>query len=191
MDRYILMFFSFLVYGFAIGQENNGWFSTEIEFGIKAGLNSSNFMGEEGTKALVGFHSGFVGEFRFNDKISLQPELLYSVQGAKLDADKSVKLHYFTVPVIGKYYISNIFCLEAGPYIGFLLAAKQAGRDVRDFYKTTDFGFDFGGSLLLTDDISVGLRYGLGLVGLKEVPATQIKNPKNAVYQFNLLYKFF
>lgn len=191
MERYILMVFSFLVCGFAIGQENNGWFSTEIEFGIKAGLNSSNFIGEESSKSVVGFQSGFVGELKFNNKIALQPELLYSVQGAKLELGEAVKLHYFEVPIIGKYYISNIFCLEAGPYIGFLLAAKQAGQDVRDLYKTTDFGFDFGGSLTLTDDISVGLRYGLGLVGLKEVPATQIKNPKNAVYQFNLLYKIF
>ena len=54
----------------------------------------------------------------------------------------------------------------AGPAVGFLLSAKDSGEDVKDYFKSTDFGADLG----LGAEIALGkmkalidFRYYMGL----------------------------
>lgn len=70
-----------LIYCFSINS-----FAQELNFGIKAGPNFSNYTGnvqQYTAENITSFHAGAHAEFRFS-KISLQPELIYSTQGARL-----------------------------------------------------------------------------------------------------------
>lgn len=61
----------------------------QIQFGAKGGINVSNLNGLDvnnyQTKATVGFHVGGFVAIKLG-KLALQPELLYSTQGAKIDS---------------------------------------------------------------------------------------------------------
>ena len=57
----------------------------QISYGVKGGLNVANIGGEDidDNKAKLGFHlGGFVG-VSIAENISIQPELVYSLQGVK------------------------------------------------------------------------------------------------------------
>jgi len=87
-----------------------------ISLGAKAGVNFASLSGDdvEDLDARTSFHLGLMAEARFSDKFAIQPEILYSSQGAKVD-DMTLKLDYLTIPVMLKYYVTNEISLEAGP----------------------------------------------------------------------------
>lgn len=103
----------------------------EVNFGAKAGVNFANVSGEdvEDNITRTSFNVGAVVEFEISDKFSIQPELIYSAQGAKLeeesDVDLTLKLDYLNVPVIAKFYAAESFSLEFGPQVGFYCLQKQ------------------------------------------------------------------
>jgi len=108
----------------------------------------------------------FFGEFMISDKFAIQPEVLYSAQGVKLDAggDKGdLKLDYIIVPVLGKYYVAEGFSLEFGPQIGFLVSAdaKSGGESmsIKDEVKSTDISLDFGVGYNITSNLILGAGY--------------------------------
>lgn len=188
MKKYILVFFIFFVCGYVKAQEEG--VNTDLSFGAKGGLNISDFLNTDKAESLVGFHAGFFGEFNFRNKFSLQPELLLSVQGAKFK-DGDVKLAYFSLPLIVKYYFSTSLYVETGPQLSFLLSAKKAGMDVRDSFKNTDVGLDLGAGYIVANDFSIGLRYGLGLLRLQDSLEADETAIKNSVFKIALGYVFY
>jgi opacity protein-like surface antigen len=190
MKKIILSMVAILAFGFANAQETR--------FGVKGGLNLTNFTGGYDTKSLVGFHVGGFAEIKVMDKFFIQPELLYSAQGAKFDSpfgDYDAKLNYLNIPVLAKYYVTKEFSVEAGPQIGFLLSAKADGEDAKDFYKSTDIGFNLGAGYNFTENLSVGIRYTVGLSGVAdrgdyEDLEDYYDSAKNSVLALSLGYKF-
>ncbi|UQD56280.1 porin family protein [Flavobacterium sp. K5-23] len=179
----------------------NGQDKKDMSFGVKAGLNVSsiNNIDEDGvdSNSLIGFHVGFFGEFMVSDKFAIQPELLYSTQGVELEflGEKGdLKLDYINIPVLGKYYVSDAFSLEAGPQIGFLVSAKANSggveEDVKDELKSTDVSLAFGANYTISKNIMIGARYNLGLTRLQENLSPGEKDFKNSVFQISLGYKF-
>lgn len=95
-----------------------------LKLGAKAGLNLASITGDlENIKTRTSFHLGGLAEININEDLMVQPELLFSSQGAKYD-DFILRLGMLNLPVMAKYYVTEEFSLEAGPYIGFLLSAK-------------------------------------------------------------------
>ncbi|CAM2906394.1 porin family protein [Flavobacterium frigoris] len=181
------------------------------KFGIKGGLNVSNFSGDvEDNSALVGFNVGGFVEIKVSDKFAVQPELLFSTQGAKNEftepggykVDSKLTLGYINVPVMLKYYAAEKFSLEAGPQIGFLVSAKSKAditdggttvtvkEDSKDQFKSIDFGMNFGAGYDFTENLSAGLRYNLGLSNIADVEAGDDFKLKNSVFSVSLGYKF-
>ena len=151
----------------------------ETKFGVKAGLNLTNLTGDvQDASSLVGFQIGGFAEIKLTDKFAIQPELLFSTQGAKnkfTDFEEGTyeydtKLNYLNIPVLAKYYITEAFSVEAGPQIGVLLSAKEDGEDAKDYYKSVDFGFNVGAGYNFTENLSVGLRYTIGLSSVYDTP---------------------
>ncbi len=75
----------------------------QTRFGIKGGLNLSTVVGGEveNTKTFVGFHVGGFAEINIVEKFFIQPELLFSAQGTKVDGpfeDGDIKLNYLNIP---------------------------------------------------------------------------------------------
>lgn len=151
-----LFFAAFAVMAFGVSN------AQEIKFGAKAGLNMSNFTGDAETDSKIGFHVGAFAEIGINEKFAVQPELLFSMLGAK-DDNANYDSNYLLIPVMAKYYATEKLSLEAGPQIGFLMSAKYDGEDIKDVYKSTDFAFNLGAGYDVTEQINVGLRYSLGL----------------------------
>lgn len=163
----------------------------EIKFGIKGGLNFANISGDntKGVDVVTSFNFGVVSEIPISEKFSFQPELMYSGQGYGFN-DNTVELSYLNVPLMGKYYVTKGLSVEAGPQIGFLLAAKNEKTNVKDSFNTFDFGVNFGLGYKLDNGLNFGARYNLGLTDINDVEGSSSKN-KNSVFQFSVGYFFF
>lgn len=163
----------------------------EIKYGAKLGLNISNFSGDvTDSKSLIGAQFGGFAEIKISDKFAFQPELLFSMQGAKskytetylgdtYSEESKTKLNYLNIPVLAKYYISDKFAVLAGPQFGILMSAKEdydvsetysgitdsysESVDVKNFYKSLSLSFNLGASYSFTDNLFVDARYNLGL----------------------------
>ncbi|MEO8532458.1 MAG: porin family protein [Flavobacterium sp.] len=192
MKKIVLSMVAIMAFGFANAQETR--------FGVKGGLNVSTLTGryEDDTKSLIGFHVGGFAEIKIIKRLAIQPEVLFSTQGAKFDGfggDKyDSKLNYLNIPVLAKFFITEKFTVEAGPQIGFLLSAKIDGEDSKDYYKSADFGFNLGAGYNFTDDLSVGIRYTVGLSGVYDTDNEDvddyIDSSKNSNLALSLAYKF-
>jgi hypothetical protein len=156
-----------------------------FKFGVKAGVNFANLTGNDadGFDGLTSYHFGVVTELKILENFAIQPEVLYSSQGAKSDAFNDVKFDYITVPVLAKFYlISNKLSLEAGPQFAFLV-----NDNVDSTFETKSFDFGAVGGLgfNFTKSIFGQARYVVGLTD-----TTRDADVKNAVIQFSLGYTF-
>lgn len=175
----------------------------------------------------VGFHIGGLAEIKLADKFAIQPELLVSFEGSKQSStfsdfdytskeEHKVNLTYINVPVMFKYYVIDKLSVEAGPQVGILASAKDKYEytetssgvvtsssktvDVKNIYKSVNFGFNIGAGYNFTDHLSAGLRYNIGLsdvgqagtVDYGDGPEAQPKyyKVKNNVFQVSLAYMF-
>ncbi len=163
----------------------------KIKFGAKGGLNFATISGDN-TKdigTVAAFNFGVMSEIPISEKFSFQPELMYSGQGYSFN-DDTVALSYLNIPLMGKYYVTKGLSLEAGPQLGFLLAAKNEKTDVKDSFKTFDFGVNFGLGYKLDNGLNFGARYNLGLTNINNLDSSSSKN-KNGVLQLSVGYFFF
>jgi len=154
-----------------------------IDFGVKAGANFAKLDGDgiDGDN-LTSFHVGALLELNIFENFSLQPEVMYSSQGTKVE-DEDIKLDYLSVPVLAKFYlISDKLSLEAGPQFSFLV-----NDDVPETFETKSFDFAAIGGLgfNVTNNIFVQARYVVGLTDTtKEAEVT------NKVIQLSVGLKF-
>jgi hypothetical protein len=180
-------------------------YSQKIKFGAKAGMNMASWAGDEedGTNMRVSVHFGGLVEFKLTDKFSIQPEVLYSGQGATTKGlytynqsyKAAFRFDYLNVPVMAKYYIVEGFNVEAGPQVGVLLSSKVMVKV--DDTKTVD---DFEGK---TNDVDISANIGLGYdlpmgiffnarysLGLNKVNDTKNETVNNRVFSLSVGYKF-
>ena len=209
------IFIAIMLFGFSTVN------AQEINFGAKAGVNFASITGDD-TDDLDGrtsFHIGIVAEIVISDKFSVQPELLYSSQGAtsedsyteediNIKEEGTVKLDYINLPIMAKFYVGEGFSLEAGPQIGFLmnseiemkLTASGAGvsesisvtEDLKDHIKGIDFGLNLGVGYKMENGLNFGARYNLGLSDANDDPEffESDSSFKNSVIQVSVGYFF-
>ncbi len=168
-----------------------------VNLGIKGGLNVFNLRNSANIKydAKVGGNVGLLGHIHLSKQVGLQPEIMYSAQGARFDAlgtDGKIKLDYINIPLNLQYMFSNGFRLQAGPQIGFLVNAKQKFGDtkinVNDNYKKIDFSLTAGiGYVHPPSSVGVDLRYNLGLSNINDISNTDVYNRG---VQLGLFYLF-
>lgn len=151
----------------------------EMKFGAKAGANFSNFTGDLDSDSTTGFYVGGFLDFTVSENFHVQPEVLYSMEGAK-----DAKVNYVKVPIMAKYYLAETFNLQAGPYIGFKAGADSS---VDDGVKSMDFGIGAGAGYDITENLFVDARYNVGLQNISEASALDIKT---STIQVGLGYKF-
>lgn len=176
----------------------------EIFWNVKAGMNISNFTSGDNTKAKIGFRAGVGMEYAFTEMWSLQPSLLFTTKGTKVDApllDMTINAMYLELPVnaaarfrIGDY---SSIVVSAGPYIAYGVGGKTTSKleDAREEKVNTfrDNGakrFDFG--------LGTGVAYEFGQIfisadaqfGLLKVMDLGTDSPKNLNFAIGLGYRF-
>ncbi len=174
------------------------------QFLVRGGGNIATVGGDE-TDNLSSRFAPFVGigtECNVLDKVSLQPELILSMQGAEYEDsdgfDGRFKFNYLNVPVMAKLYVSDGVFVEAGPQVGFLLSAKDeydsptSGEDdIKDEVKSTDFGANVGLGYQFDSGLNINARYNFGLSNINdfESPGFDFKNQNN-VLSVGVGYRF-
>ncbi|MFT5849160.1 porin family protein [Psychroserpens sp.] len=139
---------------------SNAQDSGEFELGIGLGLNLANVStidGQNNTSSLTSFNAGVSGEYYFSDRWGLKAKLIYDSKGWSdgFITDENFntittdfKLNYVTLPVMANWHFGSNrnWYLNFGPYLGFLVNAEDSelGLDLKDGFKSTDFGFAFG-----------------------------------------------
>jgi len=158
-----------------------------LKFGVKAGANFASLEGDglEGLETYTNFHFGALLEVKVFENFSIQPELLYSSQGAKVSDEnvKDINFNYVTVPVLAKFYlITDKLSVEAGPQFSFLIddnVGDQFESESFDFAAVGGLGFQF------TENFFAQARY---VGGLTE--ASKDAEVKNRVIQVAIGYRF-
>jgi len=175
--------------------------SAQIQFGVKAGVNIADFNFTGGPPGFTfntktDFNGGIFMSVPLFSSCSLQPEVMYSGQGASFkDSLSTVKdnYSYIIVPVLFKYQHSSGLFAETGPQVGFLLSAneKAGGQtfDMKNNTQSTDFSWVFGIGFKMSFGLGIDVRYNLGLVNLAKGPYTD-GTIKNSVFQFGLFFLF-
>jgi len=170
--------------------------------GIKGGLNMFKLYGDdvEDAKSLYSFAIGGFITYNFNEMFALQPEIYYSVKGAREETvagDIDLKLGYIDIPILlkvklpmeGKSWSPNLY---AGPYFAFLLSADLEGLDVKDDTKSTDLGLVVGAGIdfMLSEGmraLNLDFRYSIGFTKLDDAGDAEVFNNG---FQFLVGYGF-
>ncbi|WPR70045.1 porin family protein [Flavobacterium sp. NG2] len=159
-----------------------------VRLGVKGGINYANQNGTDitlnstnyqSTEAITSYHAGLVAEIKLLENIAIQPELLYSTQGATYkNAVEEFKneLGYISIPLLAKIYLSKSLSLEAGPQASFLLSE----RNKFDYKESETFEFAglVGLGLNVTKNLFLQARYGVGLT-----EASKDAQTKNSTFQ--------
>lgn len=133
-------------------------------FGLKAGLNASNFRSQDNSdySVLIGYQFGVYGYIPISERIGFQPELVYSLQGAASDI-VDAGLHYINIPLMFKFYVADGLNLQIGPYVGFLVG-ESFSSDLADFdsegMADSFEGFDVGGQAGVAYELDGGFNFG-------------------------------
>ena len=171
MKKIILSILAVAAFGTANAQD--------IKFGVKAGANFSNFTGDADSDGKTGFYVGGLADFAISEKFHVQPELLYSMEGAK-DAE----MDFLRIPIMAKYYVMDGLNLQAGPVLGFKINAEE-GLD--EATKSLDYGLGFGAAYELEKGLFFDVRYNLGLSNISDVDGFDIGT---SAFQVGLGYRF-
>ncbi len=199
---------------FALGLGSTS-FAQKSVTGVKGGLNLSSLStdGNDDKNLKMGFHVGVFSKIPFSESFAIQPELLYSGKGIKLNYDESgvaegdtkFNLNYIDLPVKLVFNLSEDFEFQFGPYVSYLINANVDtdaeffGGDInsvdeldRDHFNSLDYGLTAGLGFDL-DPMIFGLNYNLGLNQVAkddDVSHDLLGDAKNTVIQVYVGLKF-
>lgn len=194
---------------------------TDIEvkprFGIKAGVNLAKLNIDDdvasttfNTTTKTSFHGGFFANIPLGGILRLQPEVVYSGQGSKLNGplisntgtseNYEVDMHYVNIPVMFQLQTMSGFYAELGPQVGFLVNSEEdrnsgANAPIKDWVKKTDFGVAGGIGYTTRVGLGVGARYVYGISNVwnsDDAPNNSLSNGEmnHRVFQIGLSYQF-
>ncbi len=150
-----------------------------LSFGVKGGLNLSDISIdlEHGMKA--GYHAGLLGRLNLSEMFAIQPEVLFSTKGTKIDLKGDIlgqtldggnirfNMNYIDVPVKAVIDIMGIE-LQAGPYVSFLVSNPQyniQGNKLLELLESLDIDIDKEKGALdkaLFETLDYGITAGIG-----------------------------
>lgn len=209
-----------LFYLIGIGQAQAQNLNPGPHFGIKGGLNLSQLfvdqpnVQDENIKA--GLHFGVFSKIPITNNLALQPELLYTNQGSRVNYGQSTiedllgiepgevryNLNYIQLPVALAINLGPLN-IHAGPYLSYLVSANITDLNATDLstnqlvdlneddFHRWDYGVLVGVGVDI-QNISLGVRYNHGLkeVGNTNLAGALTNNSRNAVGQIYIGFGF-
>lgn len=171
-------------------------FAQNASIGLKAGLNISNLSNSSGYQmgSKLGFNGGLLAHIHLNPNLAIQPEAVFSTQGAKYtvsDGEHTLSLNYVNIPVLLQYMFDNGFRIQTGPQVGFLAGVKdKINNNQTDYFtsqdfKTVDFAWSAGLGYLTYSGLGIDGRYNFGLSNANAAGSNVLRNN---VFQLGLFY---
>ncbi|MDF4204975.1 outer membrane beta-barrel protein [Maribacter sp. SA7] len=180
---------------------------SNTSYGIQAGMNYSRYTPRfpepevEGFRyaGIIGFYAGGFVNFEINEKLKIQPSLIFAFQGSKfifenikyrnVDFNFSAKVVESTIiiPVAVQNYLSKKFYIEAGPQIGYTISTRgtfddgTASETIMNNDKL-DFGFFAGMGYQLNKYFTLNSKYLIGIIKRRDI--------KTAVLNIGIEYRF-
>ena len=155
------------------------------QFGAKAGLDLTDLTITDSDMPDfdmgIGYSIGVFGEFELSDVVKLKPELLYAHRSSVYEMDLSllgggvatveIASEFIELPINFSYSAIDEFSINAGPFIGFQLSSKvksdmdgeKEEEDFTDQITSMDYGFNFGVSTTIIENMIIDVRYVVGL----------------------------
>ena len=168
-----------------------------VNFGIKGGLNFYNLKNSNNVEYdnSVGFHLGLLAHIHVAKKFALQPEVVFSTQGATYkvgSTDGDLNLDYINVPLLFQYMFDNGFRLQAGPQVGILINAKSkfgsVSSEVKNNFSSVDVGATAGVSYVHPPSgFGFDARYNAGLNNINKNSSV---DSNNRGFQLGVFYLF-
>ena len=173
-------------------------FAQGAKFGLKGGLNVSTLSNDQGNEmgSRLGLHAGVLAHIHLSPQLALQPELVYSSQGAKYtvgDGEHSLGLNYVNLPLQLQYMFNNGFRIQTGPQVGFLVNVNdkrdgaETGFFTSDDFESVDFSWSAGLGYLTYSGFGVDARYNFGLNNIID-EGSAVR--RNNVFQVGVFYMF-
>ena len=169
----------------------------KARIGLKGGLNFSNLDSDTDFDSKTGFHFGAYAEFGAAG-FSIQPEVLFSTKGAKIEFDGDdlkFNLSYIEIPILLKKSFAKVLNVHVGPQFGLLTKAElkslDVAFDVKDETKNLDISAVFGLGIDLPKGLNAGVRYALGLSEIEDPAPDDGTSIKNKTFQIYIGYKLF
>lgn len=171
-------------------------FAQDAKFGLKGGLNVATLTNSQGSErgSKLGFHAGLLAHIHLSPSWALQPELVYSSQGAKYsvgDGEHQLALNYINIPLQLQYMFDNGFRVQTGPQVGFLASVKDKVNDAEtgiftsDDFKSVDFSWSVGLGYLTYSGFGVDGRYNFGVSNINDAGTATVRNN---VFQVGVFY---
>lgn len=136
---------------------------------IRLGLNFATIAGQDiaGTNWQPGAHAGVYLLTMETDKVGIQTEVQYSLQGSEMERGHLL-LHYITVPVTAKYFFEPNTSIQGGAYGALLVSQKYEFESFSNSpgLEGIDYGLAYGFSYGDESKYTISLRHHLGLANV-------------------------
>jgi hypothetical protein len=165
--------------------------NAQIGYGVKGGLNYSQISGDNNgdQKFKTGVNAGLFANIPVANSFSIQPEVLFSTEGATIDDSGTLDLKYLNFPIMAQYKYKGFYG-EFGPQLGFNLSAdaKNGGqsRDFKSSINPTSFALNLGFGYKLENGLGFNLRYSQGLTNIYKSDDSIVGKTTNQNAVFNL-----
>jgi hypothetical protein len=184
---YLLCFLLFCA-GLARAQKTKSYTS-----GLKAGANLYNLkvsdQGDVSNEMRINFHAGIFWNVPIASSFSINPEILYSSEGAKFSStnnETETMLNYLSLPVMVQFNTSSGFYLETGPVLGIMVKGRETIKtsaatselDLKKQFKKTNIQWG-GGVGYKLDKFGFNARYNFGLSNLIQDGVTRNETKSN------------
>jgi hypothetical protein len=206
MKKIIILAIGLFITGVANAQSTD----KAIRLGVKAGVNYSNIIKDDGnndfkTDYLVGYHAGITLDIPLLPNLAFTPEALYSTKGYKSSStfgDFTQTTHFIDIPILASIKLAEGLNVVAGPQVSFLLstnnkfengfgtAEQQIVEDDADRFKKSLVGGVIGFRYDFSNKVGINGRYALDFQKNNENGSTQTPEYKNQVFQLGLGIKF-
>lgn len=155
-----------------------------IEFGFNTGFSMSTVnIDNDYAETNYTFNVGASADYYFSNRWSIKVKAIYDRKGWDKDfttdvngitVPTDINLNYLTIPVMANWHFGKErnWYLNFGPYVGFLMSAKETAldEDIKYLFNTTDAGLalGIGVKIPLNDKLKLYFEYD-GQVGLSEI----------------------
>ncbi len=143
-----------------------------------------------GNDARVGLSIGAEGEYYTSTEwLSISAGLKYEQLGWANKNIPDTKIDYINIPVLANFYVAKGFALKVGLQPGFMVSAKQDGKDIKSDFNTFNLAIPLGLSYEFKNGITLDLRGFASLTKLNKEGSGKLYNDGGSLtigYKFEL-----